>query len=192
MLRHLIIFLLFLYTSSSPVKKIQVPVPNSLMLVGRSEEFIQSLNEDSIKFIKATYKRDPTLPPMSPQEFKENHGGEWENIEHQTISPIRLMRVGKHTSKSVELSSGVYIGCMPYGLQAIPAPRSHSAHFFEAFLKESEKYYDDDNVLVAVTSTNHTACVNGTTLYVPDEEVDDDTLQNILTNIIVSLKSPTV
>lgn len=192
MLRCLIVFLVLLCASSSSVEKIQVPIPNSLMLVGKSEEFISLLNDDSVKFIKSMYQRDPTLPPITPQEFKNLHGGEWENIEHEIISPVKLMRVGKHSSKSVELSTGVYIGCIPYGLQAIPAPRSHSAHFFEAVIAEGEKYYDDSNTIVAITSQNHTGCVNGTTLFVPDEELEDGIMQETLSNIIAILKSPTV
>lgn len=168
-------------------KVINVDIPNSLMLIGRTEQFINELNEDSIKFIKATYKRDSNSIPMTPQEFKRLYEGEWENIEHETISPIRLMRIGKHSSNSVELQSGVFIGCIPYGSQAIPAPRSHSAGFFEAEMKNNTKYYDEDGLLVAITSTNHTACTNGVTLYVPDKQFNEYQLNGTMNLILASL-----
>lgn len=186
----IVLLLSFIATSvGNTVKVIDLEIPNSLMLLGRDEKFIESLNEDSIKFIKATYKRDSNALPMTPEEFKVLHDGNWDNIEHETISPVRLMRVGKHSSKTVELHTGIYIECIPYGMQAIPAPRSHSARFFEVELKNETKYYDEDGLLVGMTSINHTACTNGVTLYVPDLTMNEYELNGTMDLILNKIKS---
>lgn len=153
--------------------KMRTQAENSLNLVGRTQEFVDSLNEDTVNYVKLLLRKGEE--PIRTGEFE----GVLDNVEFQKLHPLQFMRIGHFTHRFKRVLNGKYLHCINFGKQVIPSPESNSVSFFTIDVKKNTWYRDEQQKLIAITGNETSGCA-GTNIYIPEEELSRRNLRNII------------
>jgi hypothetical protein len=172
-MKTILLLCLFHVVLADKAMKMQTRAENSLNLIGRTQQFVDSLNEDTINYVKLLLRKGDE--PIINGEFE----GNFDNVEFDKLNPLQFMRVGHFTHRFKTIVNGKYLNCIPLGSQVIPSPPANSVSFFKIDVKRDTEYRDEQETLIAITGSGPKDC-NGTNIYIPETEMSLLTIQNIL------------
>jgi len=172
-MKTILLLCLFHVVLADKAMKMQTRAENSLNLIGRTQQFVDSLNEDTINYVKLLLRKGDE--PIINGEFE----GNFDNVEFDKLNPLQFMRVGHFTHRFKTIVNGKYLNCIPLGRQVIPSPSTNSVSFFTIDVKKNKEYRDEHERLIAITGRGPKDC-NGTNIYIPEVEVELLNLRNIM------------